>query len=60
LPNEALDCCVYGYAVRFAPLVLSSDLAERERREPDPEDVAGKPKVPRKTVAEWAAEFARL
>ena len=58
-PNEALDCCVYAYAVRFAPAVLSIDLSERESREPDPADAARK--RPEKTsVAEWAAEFARL
>ena len=42
LPNEGLDCFVYGYAVRSALAVRSIDLDERERREPDPEDGAAK------------------
>ena len=59
-PNEALDCCVYGYAVRFAPAVVSIDLGERERRAPDPDEGPVRPKPPRKSAGEWAAEFARL
>ena len=57
-PNEALDCCVYAYAVRFAPAVLSVDLAERESREPDLEHSARK--RPGRSVGDWAAAFARL
>jgi phage terminase large subunit GpA-like protein len=56
LPNEALDCFVYGYAVRSALGVRSINLDERERREPEPQDEAPKAK-PRKTVAGWAAAF---
>ena len=58
-PNEALDCCVYAYAVRFAPAVASIDLTEREGRQPDPED-ARNPPLTKRTVAEWAAAFGRL
>ena len=59
-PNEALDCCVYAYAVRFSPAVLSIDLGERDRRDPDPEDGQVRPRAPKKSAGEWAAEFARL
>jgi len=57
-PNEALDCCVYAYAVRFAPAVLSIDLSERESRKPDPED--GARKRAKRSIADWATAFARL
>jgi len=56
LPNEALDCFVYGYAVRTTLGVRSIDLDERERREPEPEDGTAKPK-PTRTIAEWAEIF---
>jgi phage terminase large subunit GpA-like protein len=56
LPNEALDCFVYGYAVRSALAVRSIDLDERERREPDPQDGAAEAR-PRRTIGEWAAIF---
>ena len=56
LRTEALDCFVYGSAVRFAPGVLSIDLDEPERREPEPEDGAVEAR-PRRTIAEWAAMF---
>jgi phage terminase large subunit GpA-like protein len=59
-PNEALDCCVYGYAVRLSPAVISIDLEEREKRAPEPEDGQARPHPPRRSAGEWAAEFARL
>ena len=58
LPNEAFDCLVYGYAVRFAPSLAAIDLQAREERAPDPPDSddAAAPKE-RKTVSDWAARF---
>jgi phage terminase large subunit GpA-like protein len=58
-PNEALDCCVYAYAVRFSPAVLSVDLGEREARQPEPLEGSARP-PPRRSVAEWAAAFGQL
>jgi phage terminase large subunit GpA-like protein len=58
-PNEALDCCVYVYAVRFSPAVLSIHLDEREVRQPEPLDGAA-PLQPRRSVAEWAALFTQV
>lgn len=57
LPNEALDCTVYAFAVRHAPSVKSIDLEERARREPDPEDGAVKQKA---STGDWAARFAGM
>ena len=47
-PNEALDCCVYAYAVRFSPAVLSIHLDERDARQPEPLDGAA-PRPPRRS-----------
>ena len=58
-PNEALDCCVYAYAVRFSPAVASIHLDEREARQPEPLEGAA-PRSPRRSLAEWAAVFAQL
>ena len=56
LPNEAFDCLVYGYAVRFAPSLVAIDLQERELRPPDPPDGEA-PKKEKRSVADWAAKF---
>jgi cell division protease FtsH len=54
-PNEALDCCMCAYAVRFSPAVVSIDLGER-----DPEPLEGaSARRPRRTVAEWTALLLR-
>jgi len=56
LPNEAFDCLVYGYAVRFAPALAAIDLQAREDREPDPPDGV-EVKKERRSAGDWAAKF---
>jgi phage terminase large subunit GpA-like protein len=59
MPNEAFDCLVYGFAVRFAPSLAAIDLQAREDREPDPPDGGADKPRERKSVGDWAAKFAQ-